>query len=628
MGYSGQMRQWDAEKVITNVVTSILSNRKADHYLIRCDMRKTPYLHENQHGKFFFRVRLPAPISRLSGRVELRIPLHTDSRKKAIKAVAAAHLAYHQFLDKAKMIDHLNEAEIDKKIAELRLDIRQKIARLTSDSLFVVHGNQLKVAWEYLEAHLSDELLSSYGLGRDDKNVIYQRVLTELVHFSGEDHSKIDHTDMLPIERELLLQKFRIMVPSVTQKHIEAVAASKKPASNHVSAPILNDHSVTFAELDKQEQDISSREYATGVEYARYAKVLDALADNRPVGQLTLDDFNRIHQDVFSLKLRVSQSVIPGVTGRKDVLTTNPDNTLNSETASNYSTRLNTLHDLAFKSRLTCIDPSIVTRQSLSIIRKKAKKYTSIEDSEAAEKAFTPEDLSKIFSGYLFNKTEPATTREVYPFHYWLPLLALYGGARVNELAQLNTDDVVLEGMIPNYKVEADDPAKVNEPRSLKNVSSKRRVPIHQHLLDLGFAEYVKERKRKKCKKLFDGLKYSRKNKWGADATQFFTRLDGKSGGYFKKVGVHLNGLDGKVFHSFRHLFISKLRNEVLLNTANPGYVIESITGHERVSVTEADRYGNGIELDRKLQFINQVKFEIDVISYVDFKKKFSGRLV
>ena len=539
-------------------------------------------------------------------------------------------MAYQQFLDKTKMIDQLDEAEIDKKIAELRLEIRQKNAEVISDSLFVVHASQLKVAWEYLEAHLSDDLLSSHGLGCDDRNVIYQRVLAELVNFSGEDHSKIDHTDMLPSESELLLRKFRIMVPGVTQKHVEAVAASKKPSGNHVpqSAPLLIDRQVTFAQLDKQERELAGREYVTGMEYARYAKVLDALADNRPVGQLSLEDFNRIHQDVFSLKLRISQSIIPGVTGRADVLTTDPENTLNSETAGNYSIRLNTLHDIAFKSRFTSIDPSIVTRKSLSIIRKKAMKYMSIDDTEAAERAFTSEDLRKIFSGYLFNKIGAATTRQVYPFHYWLPLLALYGGARVNELAQLNTDDVVLEGMAPNYKIEADNPEKVDEPRSLKNVASKRRVPIHQHLLDLGFADYVKERKRKKCKKLFDGLKFSLKNKWGADATQFFTRLDGKNGGYLKKVGVHLNSLDGKVFHSFRHLFISKLRNEILLSKEQRDYVIESITGHERENVTEADRYGSGIELDRKLIFINQVKFEIDVISYADFKKKFSSRLV
>lgn len=593
-------------------------------------MRKNLYLHENQHGKYSFRVRLPASIALKSRRIELRIPLHTDSRKTAVRVATAAHMAYQQFLDRTKAMDQLDNAELDRNLAELQREIRNQVAELTKESLFVMHSQQLQATWQYLAVHLSDDLLASYGLASDDRKVIYKRVLGELVHFGGAEHVKLDHTDILPNERDLLLKQFQVMVPGVIQKHVEAIAALKKPIAHQVASQTIaqNDHPATFAQLDKQERDAAGREFATGVEYARYAKVLDALADNRPVSQLTLNDFNRIHKDVFSLKLRVSQSIIPGVTGRSGVLTTDPEDTLNSETAGNYSIRLNTLHDIAFKSRFTNVDPSLVTRQSLSIIRKKVKKYTSIEDSEAAEKAFTTEDLGKIFSGYLFNKTEPAATREVYPFHYWLPLLALYGGARINELAQLNTNDVVLEGMAPNYKVEADDPAIVDEPRSLKNVSSKRRVPIHQHLLDLGFAEYVRERKRKKCKKLFDGLKYSRKNKWGADATQFFTRLDGKSGGYFKKVGVHLSGLDGKVFHSFRHLLISKLRNEILLNTNDPGYVIESITGHERVNVTEADRYGNGIELDRKLQFINQVKFEIDVIPYVDFKKKFSGRLV
>ncbi|ENT5105947.1 site-specific integrase [Pseudomonas aeruginosa] len=532
-------------------------------------------------------------------------------------------------------MDQLDDAELDKRIAELKIRARELTAEVIHTSQFLVRSWQFSAGWEHLEGFLKDDILASYGLSPDDRRVIYMRTLAEVMAYTDPELDAVDHAGMLPSERELLKLKFYPVARRAMQKHVEAVAAAKQADRASLApklvAPVAIDHPATppmsFVQLDDGESEAAGREYATGQEYARYAKMLDALADNRPVSELTLQDFDELHEVVFSIKRGASRHIKPGVTRREYVVTDDSKLRVTGETANNYSIRLNTLHERAFRLGYTAVNPAKVMRKSLSDIRDRVKKYTSIDESEAAERAFTPDDLTKIFSGYLFNSDEPAPTHKVYPYQYWLPLLALYSGARINELAQLNTDDVVLDGMLPNFKVEADDPAKVEEPRSLKNLASKRRVPIHQYLIDLGFAEYVRERKRRKCRKLFDGLTYSRKNKWGADATQFFTRLDGKSGGYFKRVGVHLVGQDGKVFHSFRHLFISKLRNEVLLNNSNSAYIIESITGHEREEVTEADRYGTGIELDAKFEFISEIGYLIEVIPYSRFKEKFSRKL-
>ena len=525
-------------------------------------------------------------------------------------------------------MDDLYDEDIERKIAAVKMEIREKIAYLTETNLYLIHSEQFKIAWNITENYFTDEVLESYGLTRADKNAVHKRVLVEAISAGAASHAVLDHQNLQKFDRDLLARQFRYTVPDLIHKHLSEVSKVKSVrtiAPPQVLAPIIN---ISFAALDEQDNEAIAREFGTNIEYARYAKVIDALADNKFINELSLDDFNRMHLDVLQLKLRASKDIKQGQSGRESVLTDDPKKTVNTETAANYSVRLHALHGIAFKRGFTSVNPSVVTRRLHSTIRKKLKKYTPITDSEAAEKAFTPEDLHKIFTGYLYNKTDKAPTREVHPYHYWLPLLALYSGARINELSQLNVDDVILEGQTANYKVEADDPDLVNEPRSLKSLSSKRRVPIHKHILELGFAEYVSERKRKKHKKLFGGLKYNKKNKWGSDATQFFTRLDNNTGGYFKKVNVHTSALDGKVFHSFRHLFISKLRNEVLMDMQNSQYVIESITGHERISVSEADRYGTGIELTRKKDFVNQLNFNIDVISYDEFKNKFISRLV
>ena len=156
-------------------------------------------------------------------------------------------------------------------------------------------------------------------------------------------------------------------------------------------------------------------------------------------------------------------------------------------------------------------------------------------------------------------------------------------------------------------------------------MASKRLVPVHNKLIELGFLTYLQERTSAKKKKLFDGLIYSENNKWGATATQFFCRLDGP-GGYLAKVGVHKTKNDGKKFHSFRHTVITELRDHVLKNNEQRGYVIETITGHEKETTSEADRYGTG-NLKTKRDFLNNLDFKIDVITYDQFCKKFKSDL-
>jgi hypothetical protein len=59
---------------------------------------------------------------------------------------------------------------------------------------------------------------------------------------------------------------------------------------------------------------------------------------------------------------------------------------------------------------------------------------------------------------------------------FWLPLLGLYTGARLNELAPLGAADVTTD---------------LAEGRRLKTVGSRRSVPVHTELLRIGFTDFV-----------------------------------------------------------------------------------------------------------------------------------------
>ncbi|HEV2560240.1 MAG TPA: site-specific integrase [Microvirga sp.] len=70
---------------------------------------------------------------------------------------------------------------------------------------------------------------------------------------------------------------------------------------------------------------------------------------------------------------------------------------------------------------------------------------------------------------------------------YWAPLIAAYSLMRREEVCGLMVADVVFEGDIPHFNIRA------NKYRRLKNLQSKRRLPIHPELLRLGLRAYVEE---------------------------------------------------------------------------------------------------------------------------------------
>jgi hypothetical protein len=70
---------------------------------------------------------------------------------------------------------------------------------------------------------------------------------------------------------------------------------------------------------------------------------------------------------------------------------------------------------------------------------------------------------------------------------FWLPLLGLFHGNRLEEFAQLRREDVRQEAGVPYIRISDEDG------RQLKNEQSRRDVPLHPELIRLGFLDYVAE---------------------------------------------------------------------------------------------------------------------------------------
>ncbi len=142
---------------------------------------------------------------------------------------------------------------------------------------------------------------------------------------------------------------------------------------------------------------------------------------------------------------------------------------------------------------------------------------------------------------------------------YWIPLLGLYTGARVGELAQLRVSDIRTEVDVPMLSITNE-----GEGQRVKTKAGLRDVPIHSELIRLGFLEYVAAAKRNSSGNLWPDLP---------------TR-EGKPGGYFSHwFGIYRRELGfGKApdFHCFRHTVRTQMAEAGI-----PEAVIDTLVGHE-----------------------------------------------
>lgn len=183
---------------------------------------------------------------------------------------------------------------------------------------------------------------------------------------------------------------------------------------------------------------------------------------------------------------------------------------------------------------------------------------------------FSVDDLNQIFHSGIYTKQyRPVSGGK--DAAYWLPLLALFTGARVEELAQLLVSDIKEIDGLGHILNISDEAAHAH----LKNTNSRRRIPVHGILIACGFMDYVA--KQAKSGMLFPDLKPNHRGKYGGYFSYFFSTY------LRKKIGITD---ERKVFHSFRHTFKDVCR-QVGIEEA----VHDALTGHSRPSASRG--YGN-----------------------------------
>ena len=151
------------------------------------------------------------------------------------------------------------------------------------------------------------------------------------------------------------------------------------------------------------------------------------------------------------------------------------------------------------------------------------------------------EDIKRLLKSPLYTTDMPTE----HPEHFWIPLLGLFTGARLNEIASLYVEDIRnIEG-IPCFDINEN-----KSDKRTKNKTSNRIIPIHPTLISIGFMRYVNVLKTEGVKRLWPKLTHNDHNGYAGWFGTWY-------GIYNRK---YITQDEKKTFKSFRRTISEALR--------------------------------------------------------------------
>ena len=180
--------------------------------------------------------------------------------------------------------------------------------------------------------------------------------------------------------------------------------------------------------------------------------------------------------------------------------------------------------------------------------------------TETRRGAWTPAQLKAFFGMPLFEQYAlPSSSRAGADAAYWVPLLGLYTGATVSELAQLRVADLFADEAGPVLRITDEGAGQ-----QTKNPGARvRTVPLHPELVRLGLLDYVRAIEATKADRLWPALRL-RKGKAGDNFSRWFR--DARA----------LASIPVPDFHSLRHTVRTAMTEAGVMDAS----LKDRITGH------------------------------------------------
>jgi integrase len=540
-------------------------------------------IRHGRKGHYYSRVMVPRDLSAILKRREIVHCLGTTHYRDALVLAAHwqahiatlfTHLRRHHHRMTVQDIHRLVQEYISKSLEEgederhermpkISDDERDSIISALGDMLESAHGELLRGDVKGVTA-VADDLLASHSLMLAHDSPAYRRLCTELV----KAHQIVFKTEM----ERWAGNYYEPHTAAYSVQHSAAPTISTTRQSFTPSLSFPDAVKIYFSHHEKAWAPRTAAKKRNILE-----RFLEIVSKDRP--GLTVKDLSRVdcvaYRDVLQRlpnNMR-SKSVWQALKGKQVGPRISP-NTVNQclEHVGHMFTWL--------KDEGKYMGDNPASRLQLK----------GIDDEENRYEPFTKDELQR-----LFNSSFAAELPD-HPDHFFIPLIGLYAGMRLGEIAQPGIADIVKLEDMWIFEVRPDKSLG----RRLKTKASRRRVPIHPHLVKLGLLHYWKEMKAAGQVDMFPELKAGKDRGRGDAVGKWFTR-------YRRDCGIIG---DKKVFHSFRHGVQTRLRGIV------PDTVCALLLGH-KTTATMTDHYTHQLYIELK-----PLRYGIEKL---DFSEPLSG---
>ena len=558
-------------------------------------MLNPSYLIKSRHDIYYFRYPLPIQAHGKASRVA--ISLKTRCPREALRLAKA--LEYHSvnLIEEMDLL-YMNHAEVMSVFKDYYAEVLERAkARIDTtgplprDNVLNIHRELSRI--DDLIDNDCDDISELYGLEEEpEEKIVHKELQPIMERFELDYKVGSKEYDMMKSAYKFARRNhFKDLLSYNSQvtdySLLQARAGDTAKAANH-NKPAYRLDNVIKGYLKELEPNITPRSFKDQADCLNY--LIDYLGADYPVTRLGVEQVQEIKE-----KLRVTptgrnkgkytagKSLLEqiAIVEEKDL------NTLSATSVNKYLGYFGCLFDWAKRNRL-------VEDNLFEGIRVKNNKKDNRRDMfNKDEVVLILEELKANKSGKVKNKSQ-----------YWGTLIAVYTGARRNEIGALMVDDVKQDKETGIWYFDITD--EEEEGKDVKTDAARRIVPIHPRLMDLGFMEYWEEAKKVVKSKpkqngmtarLLHDFTYTEHDKWGRMLGQFMNER------LLPYLGIHVK--NKKTLHSLRHSFIT------YLDVANvKATTIKSMVGHEQGTVT------HGIYTHFGIDHLPQFKEAIEKLVY------------
>ena len=535
-------------------------------------MRHAAYLSTSRHGIFYFRMPIPVCFHPSQKSTDVKLSLGTRCPKIASR-LSRLLVAYGQSLFTRPTVQAMKYPEIRQHVQNHFRDRLIKFKARISES-GPISDDRVKALQEVMRAAEGD-----------------QDEFLNLTYLNDEDRLLSDFCDQQGIAEELSIEDRSLILRNYQKAYLQ-----------HAKSALA--HNATLSQFDLEDQpaecpsskvemkvaknllsDVAMRHIEEGQRSSLWmAKTLtekrDALAllvelvKDKPIGDITKADARMIKAALQKLpKNRNKSPATKGMT-LDEMLQAEGLPVAAIRTLNAYVSHYQTFFKWA-------VEQGFTEENVFSGMRFRMPK----RDKAVQRDAFTTSQLGVMFKHLTENPDGLVPKDE----HKWVTLIAMFTGARLNEVSQLGVSDLLLQDGVWcfSFTTDGDDDNK-----HLKTEASKRLVPVHDELLSCGLTSFMDAARAKGHARLFPALSYDKQNGYGRNVGRWFNES------FLVKLGMKKATLS---FHCLRHTMNTQLGQKNV-----PEHIQKAILGHTQSGMSYNTYFKEGFLPEQLLPEINK----------------------